>query len=104
MFEKNTYITKGVNEHLSFDLIAALWIKVQSVKDRELDYLQVFEFKNGGTDEDPLLEVKWSQEVPEYNESFYVKGAKTDVDKVWIICSGEGTKQEYSTMLLPEEY
>ena len=104
MFEKNTYITRGVNKQLSFSLIASLWIKVQSVKDRKLDYLQVFEFENGGTEEEPILTVKWSQEVPEYSETFTIKGAKTDVEKVWIICSGEGTEDEYSTMLLPEEY
>ena len=105
MFEKNTYITRGINESLPLELISLLWLKVQGVKDRKLDYLQVFEFKNVGTLESPILEVKWSQEVPKHEESFKVKGIKLEeVEKVWIICSGEGTEEEYSTMLLPEEY
>ena len=105
MFEKNTYITRGINESLSLEVISLLWLKVQGVKDRKLDYLQVFEFKNTGTLESPILEVKWSQEVPKHEETFKVKGIMLEeVEKVWIICSGEGTDDEYSTMLLPEEY
>lgn len=105
MFEKSTFITRGINESLPLELISLLWLKVQQVKDRKLDYLQVFELKNTGTKENPVLEVKWSQEVPQHEESFKVKGIYVeDVDKVWIICSGEGTEEEYSTMLLPEEY
>ena len=105
MFEKNTFITRGINESLPLELISLLWLKVQGVKDRKLDYLQVFEFKNIGTLESPILEVKWSQEVPKHKESFKVQGITLEeVEKVWIICSGEGTDDEYSTMLLPEEY
>lgn len=105
MFEKNTYITRGINESLSLEVISLLWLKVQGVKDRKLDYLQVFELKNTGTQENPILEVKWSQEVPKHVETFKVKGVRVEeVEKVWIICSGEGTEEEYSTMLLPEEY
>ena len=104
MFEKNTYITRGVDDSLPIDIIVALWVKVQTVKDRKLDYLQVFEFKNTTKDNRPSLEVKWSQEVPEHTETFFIEGAETNVEKVWIICSGEGTNDEYSTMLLPEEY
>ena len=105
MFDKNIYITRGINESLPIALISILWLKVQGVKDRKLDYLQVFDFKNTGTKEKPVLEVEWSQEVPEHKETFKVEGiVLEDIDKVWIICSGEGTKDEYSTMLLPEEY
>lgn len=105
MFEKNIYITRGINESLPLELISLLWLKVQGVKDRKLDYLQVFEFKNVGTLESPILEVKWSQEIPKHEETFEVKGIKLEeVEKVWIICSGEETDDEYSTMLLPEEY
>lgn len=105
MFQKNTYITRGIDSSLPMELISILWLKVQNVKDRKLDYLQVFEFKNTGTKNNPVLDVKWSQEVPNHEESFKIKGiVLEDVEKVWIICSGEGTEDEYSTMLLPEEY
>ena len=104
MFEKNTFITRGINESLPLDIITILWMKVQNTKNRKLDYLQVFELKNTSSNGEQVVEVKWSQEVPEHTESFVIRGTTTSVEKVWIICSGEGTDQEYSTMLLPEEY
>lgn len=104
MFKNNTYMTRGVEATLSIKLISLLWLKVQEVIDRELDYLQIFEFRNVGTPDKPSLEVKWSQEQPKHTELFFIKGEQTDVDKVWIICAGEGSREEYSTMLLPEEY
>ena len=89
MFKKNLYITKGINEEMPLELINILWLKVQGETDRQLDYLQVFEFKNVGPNDAPVLEVKWSQEEPEHMQFFYVKGINTDVEKVWIICNGE---------------
>ena len=106
MFKKNTYITKGIQGRLSVEIIALLWDKVQSVDDnkRKLDYLQVFNLRNAGPYDNPVIEVKWRQEQPRHFEKFYIRGLTTDVDKVWVICSGAGTTEEYSTMLLPEEY
>lgn len=104
MFKKNLYITRGINENLPQKLINLLWVKVQGVDNRKLDYLQVFEFENKGTKDKPKLLVKWSQEVPEHTETFEVDNISTDVEKVWIICTAENTPDEYSTMLLPEEY
>lgn len=104
MFRKNTYITKGINEELNPVIITKLWEKVQSANNRELDYLQVFNLRNIGEPNRPSVEVKWKQEVPEHHETFIIEGVNTDVDRVWIICTAEGTDDEYSTMLLPEEY
>ena len=103
MFQKNLYITRGINESLPRELINILWLKVQEVKDRELDYLQVFKIEKMNT-ATPALKITWSQEVPNHEEEFTVNGLSTEIDKVWIICTGEGTVNEYSTMLLPEEY
>ena len=105
MFNKNTYITRGINEKLPLEIISLLWLKLQNVNNRKLDYLQVFEFKNTNSNGSPVLEIKWRQEVPKHEETFKVKGVKLEeVEKVWVICSAEGTEEEYSTMLLPEEY
>lgn len=104
MFRKNTLITKGINEQLDINVIIALWELVQGEYSRKLDYLQIFELKNVGTTEEPMLKIVWKQEQPEHIETYYVKGLVSSVEKVWIICSGEGTADEYSTMLLPEEY
>ena len=103
MFQRNLYITRGINESLPRELINILWLKVQEVKDRELDYLQVFKIEKMNT-ATPALKITWSQEVPNHEEEFTVNGLSTDIEKVWIICTGEGTVNEYSTMLLPEEY
>ena len=104
MFKKNTVITKGINERLDIVIIMTLWNLLHSVDDRQLDYLQIFELKNVGTKNEPMLRITWKQEEPIHMEQYYLKGVHTDVDKVWVICSGEGTDEEYSTMLLPEEY
>ena len=103
MFQKNLYITRGINESLPRELINILWLKVQEVKDRELDYLQVFKIEKMNTTT-PALKITWSQEVLNHEEEFTVNGLSTEIEKVWIICTGEGTVNEYSTMLLPEEY
>ena len=103
MFQRNLYITRGINESLPRELINILWLKVQEVKNRELDYLQVFKIEKMNT-ATPALKITWSQEVPNHEEEFTVNGLSTEIEKVWIICTGEGTVNEYSTMLLPEEY
>ena len=104
MFRKNTVITKGINEQLDINIIFMLWELVQGEYARKLDYLQIFELKNVGTIAEPVLRIIWKQEQSEHIETYYVKGLFTKVEKVWIICSGEDTEDEYSTMLLPEEY
>ncbi len=104
MFKKNLYITRGINDRVPAAVISVLWQKVQNVSNRKLDYLQVFEITNTGTKEHPVLKVEWSQEVPNHSETFIIEGVGCDEPKIWIICTAEGTKDEYSTMLLPEEY
>ena len=104
MFEKNTYITKGIKESLPDELVSLLWLTLQKETKWKKDYLQIFEFKNIGQLNEPILEVKWRQEKPKHIETFYVKGIILSVEKVWVICDGEETEDEISTMLLPEEY
>lgn len=104
MFKRNTLITKGVQEKVDVNLISWMWQKVQLVNNRQLDYLQIFELKNVGTKNDKMLKVTWKQEQPEHIETYYLRGFHCGVTKIWIICSGEETDYEYSTMLLPEEY
>lgn len=104
MFKGNTYITRGINEKLSDEIIRYLWLLVLNETKRKLDYLQIFELRNAGPSDNPVLEVTWRQEQPVHIEKRYLIGQKTSVDKVWIICNAEDTKDEYSTMLLPEEY
>ena len=103
MFRRNLYITRGINERVHPDLVRVLWMKLQEDTMRELDYLQVFRIEKVSTDK-PVLKITWSQEQPEHEEEFVVNGVECDVDKIWVICTAPGTDEEYSTMLLPEEY
>ena len=106
MFQKNLFITKGIDESIPKHIINLLWNLIhQQVGKRELDYLQIFEVKTIGTKGEKSLWVHWTQEQPEYSVDLYFPDITTDIDtKIWVICSGEGTEDEYSTMLLPEEY
>lgn len=106
MFKKNLYITRGIEEALPINIINILWgLLHEHEGKRELDYLQVFELKTIGKDDAKVLNVHWTQEQPEYSLDLYFPDITQDFDlKVWVICSGENTEDEYSTMLLPEEY
>lgn len=106
MFDKNLYITKGIDNSLPENVISLLWFLLQQdTKKRPMDYLQVFELKTIKTESGNALSIHWSQEQPEYSTTIYFPDITENLDiKVWVICSGEGTKDEYSTMLLPEEY
>lgn len=106
MFKKNLFITRGVDESVPKIIINILWGLIhQHEGKRELDYLQVFELKTIGKDDAKVLKVHWKQEQPEYVLDLYFPDITQDIDMtVWVICSGENTEDEYSTMLLPEEY
>ena len=102
-FRRNLYLTRGINEKLDSLIIRELWRKIHSVRGRVLDYLQIFKLRKSKSKSNHL-EVVWEQEVPHHKEIFEIEGVDTEVDKVWVICTGMGTEEEYSTMLLPEEY
>ena len=106
MFKKNLYITRGINESIREDIILLLWSLIHEHEGkRELDYLQVFELKTIKVNSGNVLSIHWTQEQPEWETTLYYPDIDIDIDtKVWVICSGENTDQEYSTMLLPEEY
>ena len=106
MFEKNLFITRGVDSSLPKNVINLLWCLLQKdIDKRQMDYLQVFELQTIKTKSGNALSVHWSQEQPEYSITYYFPNITEQLDiKVWVICSGEGTEEEYSTMLLPEEY
>jgi len=106
MFDKNLYITRGINNSLPANVINLLWCLIQQeTKKRKMDYLQVFHLKTIETKSGKALSVHWTQEQPEYSTTVFFPDITKQLDiKVWVICSGEGTDDEYSTMLLPEEY
>ncbi len=95
MFDNSRYITKGVHEELPISIQILLWSLVDTLL-IEKDYLQIFNIKviRGN-----LLEITHSQEKPPYKRTIQAVGNIDRDMKVYIIDS-----QEYSTLLLSEEY
>lgn len=103
MSSSDRYVTRRVNEVVSFELQLHLWRILEQRQERgdQLDYLQVFELSAEWVDKEPVQKVLNRQEQPFYQEVFYVDKIENLAIgvTVWVIDSGE-----YTTMLLPEEY
>lgn len=102
MFDKeNRYITKGANEDVDIRLQVLIWgliDRLKEIKDFKIDYLQVF---NICKNKDKII-LEHKQEVQEYKKVYEINNKKIDINrniKLFIIDSNE-----YSTMLLAEEY
>lgn len=96
MFEGPRYVTRGIQERLSFELQMVLWDLIEKLKG-EKDYLQVFSLKSL---DEVSVTVIHSQECPVYSESYRLSPMKPIGDeKIFVIDNGE-----YSTMLFAEEY
>lgn len=100
MFDKEKYISKGINEKLSVDLIALLWLMIDEIKSKtDLDYLQIFNLSIDEQDGVKVQKIIHEQEIPEYKNSIYVLCDKPVNAKVYCIDS-----EEYATMILSNEY
>ena len=101
MFKKESrYITRGANEKLDLRLQFILWSMLDKLNEesKELDYLQVF--KVSKCEEGIVIE--HSQEAPKYKEKYVLALDDIEVNetiKVFVI-----DDDEYSTMMLAEEY
>ncbi|PWX62873.1 hypothetical protein CYK82_13885 [Clostridium perfringens] len=101
MFKKESrYITRGANEKLDLRLQLILWSRIDKLNDegKELDYLQVFKIRKCKEG----IVIEHSQEVPEYKEKYVLALNDIEVNetlKVFVI-----DDEEYSTMMLAEEY
>lgn len=102
MFNKeNRYITKGVNEDVDIRLQVLIWgliDRLKEIKDLKIDYLQVF---NICKNKDKII-LEHKQEVQEYKKLYEINNKEIDINgniKLFII-----DNNEYSTMLLAEEY
>jgi hypothetical protein len=96
MFAGPRYVTRGIQERLSFELQMVLWDLIEKLEG-EKDYLQVFTLKSM---DEVSISVIHSQECPNYSETYRLSPMKPMCDeKVFVIDNGE-----YSTMLFAEEY
>lgn len=91
------YITNGVHEQIPLDIQLFCWQCYEKVKaSGEYDYLQVFELKQVG---EQNQQIEHRQEVPEYHQVYQLKAIHPINQKIFII-----EECEYVTMLLTEEY
>ena len=95
MFDNQRYLTRGVNETIPFELQAFMWNCIDHLPESERDYFQVFELNDIGS----MQHIVHFSEQPEYKRNYFIPTLKAVTAKVYVIDS-----EEYSTMLLAEEY
>lgn len=99
MFKNKRYITKGVDTQIPIWLTLYLWNKVDTMCKRlgeQTDYLQIFNITTNNKD----LLIEHTQEQPPVKDSTKLKYLGKPInEKIYVIDS-----EEYSTMLLAEEY
>lgn len=98
MFDKgNRYISRGINENIDLQLQVLLWSLIDELQ-IEKDYLQIFNLSREGD----VIIIEHSQEIPEYKLSIRISAKDFSFQgnaKIYAIDS-----EEYSTLLLAEEY
>lgn len=102
MFDKEKYISKGINEKLSADLITILWMMIDEAKDKtDLDYFQVFRLSVFCQDGIRVQKIIHKQEKPKYKYPICILGDTQPINaKIYCIDDNIG----HSTMILAEEY
>lgn len=94
MFNNQRYLTKGVQAEISLELQIFMWECIDKLPE-ERDYFQVFKLENFNG----IQKIIHFSEQPEYHREYLIPTDKPITAKVYIIDS-----DEYSTMLLAEEY
>ena len=99
--ESNRYITRGVNENIDIRLQLIMWSMIDKLKQEKkikVDYLQVFNLRRDGSS----IIIEHSQECPNYKKVYSILDEDIEFsgkEKIFVIDS-----EDYSTMLLAEEY
>ncbi len=94
MFSNQRYITRGVQSEIPIELQLFMWVCIDSLPS-ERDYFQVFRLENLNG----IQKITHFSEQPEYCKEYMIPTNNPITAKVYIIDS-----DEYSTMLLAEEY
>lgn len=102
MFDKEKYISKGINEKLSVDLITILWMMIDEAKSKtDLDYFQIFNLSVSEQNGVKVQKIIHKQEKPRYKHSICVLCDTPPINsKIYCIDDSIG----HSTMILAEEY
>ena len=106
-FAGRTFMTRGVKEKIS-DAELGYICKLIEIGRLELvdnlDYLQVFEIKQIGSEDTPIMMIHHKQENPGYNKVIYVPGVKCNDCKLFWISELDEEGCERSTLMFAEEY
>lgn len=94
MFNNQRYLTKGVQAEIPLELQIFMWECIDKLP-KERDYFQVFRLENYNG----IQKITHFSEQPEYHREYFIPADNPIITKVYIIDS-----DEYSTMLLAEEY
>lgn len=99
-FNGNKYITANADRRIPLDVQVRIWDSIESAQyETRMDYLQVFEIKQ----EKDTISVIHRQEQPAYSRIFRMKANVGDV-LVYVISSFDENSNEYSTLLMAEDY
>ena len=94
MFDNQRYLTRGIIDTMPLELQLFMWNCVDIMPEPK-DYFQVFELESIGN----MQHIVHKSEQSEYKMNYFIPTSKALTTKVYIIDS-----EEYSTMLLAEEY
>ena len=102
MFDKEKYISKGISEKLSVDLVTILWMMIDEAKVKtDLDYFQIFHLSISDKDGVMAQKIMHEQEQPKYKHSICVLCDTQPINaKIYCIDDNIG----HATMILAEEY
>ena len=95
MFKNQRYATCGVNARIPLITQIMMWGMIDDLKVPSVDYFQVFLLSA----EKGMQKIVHEQEQPEYRKEYLFNEVEPVNEKVYVIDS-----EEYSTMLLAEEY
>lgn len=94
MFDNQRYLTRGVQTEIPLELQLFMWECIDRMPEPK-DYFQIFELKDFGG----MQHIIHRSEQPEYKMNYFIPTGKAVTVKIYVIDS-----EEYSTMLLAEEY
>lgn len=108
MSKYQTYITRGIDEHIPSSIINIIWSLVlkreeEAAKYNETpDYLSIFHIRK--TDKDNVICIKHLQEQPPYSNTYkFISNEVFTRQKVYVIRE-DTVDLKYFVMLLPDEY
>ena len=99
MFDKEKYLTAGVDESIPFETQIFLWDMIEVARGKvKLDYLQIFKLKPAKVDAGAVQVIEHSQEAPPFHQTAAFPSDDPVTAKLYVIDDGT-----HATMCFPEE-